>query len=107
MIYTPRSLLRSSSDLLIWAEIAAWWCDQPASRWWTLAEIEPMAPLGIETLQRLLNGWAEMGWLESKQDSGRTMWRPTPQMPIVEHRQQDDRQTWADMLSGRLSLGVR
>ena len=104
MLCTPRTLLRGMADVRLWTAVLQWWSDQPSGRWWTLAEIAPHAPMSIEQLSWLLNAWHDEGWLERRTDSGRTMWRPTVEMPIVTPRQRPATQSWSDLFSAVAEL---
>lgn len=107
MITSPRSLLRSCADMRLQAHVLAFLNNAPRSRWWTLAEVEPHTPANMEQLMRLFNAWREVGWLEHKTDSGRSMWQPTTQMPIVCDNKRDERTSWSDLFSAILELPVR
>jgi hypothetical protein len=107
MITSPRSLLRTLADARMQAAVLLFLNDAPRSRWWTLAEIEPHVPANLEQLSRLFYSWAEHGWLVNKQDSGRTLWQPSTQMPIVVDNQRDERTSWSDLFSAVLELPVR
>ena len=107
MIVSPRVLLRGCGDSRLHAEVLEWLNDQPRDRWHTLAEVEPHTPANMEQLMRLFNAWREVGWLEHKTDSGRSMWQPTTQMPIVVNNERDERTSWSDLFSAILELPVR
>lgn len=111
MIYNTREFLRASGDLLIWAQIARWFNDRPAGRWYTLVEIQedPAITLSGQELHWLLNGWLGDGILEQRVDSGRSLWRASPMMPSVgaiDHEEPpSERQLLGDLLNARLALG--
>lgn len=107
MIVSPRSLLRASADMRLQAHVLAFLNDSPRSRWWTLAEVEPHVPVNMEQLLRLFKTWLDCGWMVSKQDSGRTLWQPSTQMPIVVDNKRDERASWSDLFSAVLELPVR
>ena len=107
MIATPRSLLRSLADARAQAQVLEFLNDHPRSRWWTLAEVDPHVPTSIDETHRLFNAWLDCGWMVNKQDSGRTMWQPTTQMPIVTNHERDERSSWSDLYSALLELPAR
>ena len=107
MIVSPRVLLRGAADARLQAEVLAWLNDQPRDRWHTLAEAEPHLPVNLEQLMRLWNQWVVEGWLEHRIDSGRSMFRPTPYLPIVSRKNRDERLSWSDYFSSILELPVR
>jgi len=107
VITSPRSLLRSLADARYQAQTLEFLNDHPRSRWWTLAEVEPHVPANMDQLVRLFQSWRDCGWMDSKTDSGRTMWQPTAQMPIVCDHKRDERTAWSDLYSAILELPVR
>jgi len=107
MITSPRSLLRASADMRLQAHVLAFLNDSPRSRWWTLAEVEPHVPVNMEQLLCLFKTWLDCGWMVSKQDSGRTLWQPSTQMPIVVDNKRDERTSWSDLFLAVLELPVR
>lgn len=87
MICSPRSMrraiMREIPDLLAWMAVVRWFNDQPAGSWHSLADMDPHVPIHIDGLLRMLNGWAEEQWVESRVDScSRSVWRRTTAMPI-------------------------
>jgi hypothetical protein len=85
MITSLEVLVRSTSDLGTWADMMWWWNDRPAGRFYTLAECadDPTILLDIDELARLWNQWEREGWLETKREAGRIMYRPTDGFPII------------------------
>ena len=107
MIVSPRVLLRGCADSRLQAEVLEWLNDQPGHRWHTLAEATPNLPLAIDQLSRLWHQWVVEGWLEHRIDSGRSMFRPTPYLPIVSRKNREERLSWSDYFSALLELPVR
>lgn len=107
MIVSPRVLLRGCADSRLQAEVLEWLNDQPGHRWHTLAEAVPNLPLAIDQLSRLWHQWVAEGWLEHRIDSGRSMFRPTPYLPIVSRKNREERLSWSDYFSALLELPVR
>lgn len=77
MIVSPRVLLRGCADSRLQAEVLEW------------------------------HQWVAEGWLEHRVDSGRSMFRPTPYLPIVSRKNRDERLSWSDYFSALLELPVR
>ena len=108
MIVSRGVLMRAiPKDARIHARAIAWLNDQPRSRWHTLSEAAPDFDLGIDDLMRLWNQWTADGWMECRQDSGRSMYRPTERLPIVTKREREERLSLSDFYSALLELPAR
>lgn len=107
-MHTTRSLTRQLAPLRAWGEIAQWVNDRLTSDWWTLADAAAATSVSIETLQQTLATWEAEGWLETRQDSGRILWRATEHFPAVEFDASHNRShLWARLMSAAISLPWR
>jgi hypothetical protein len=107
MITSLEVLVRSGSDIGIWADELEWWCSRPSGRWYGLAEAVPDSNLDIDGLARLWNQWEREGWLETKRDAGRIFYRPTDGLPIVTDSDMSPKQAVGQLVSAFRALRRR
>ena len=74
----------SASDYVKHAQVLLWLGDQMANRWWTLGEMLGFTPLyDVDSLSRLMNAYLEKGWVETKVEDGRLLWKASDMLPDV------------------------